>query len=144
MTWSQFFFHCFHFFPSFFGVLIHLLGFGKLIQHFLPQEKGPHWPKVTCPWQVNSNVKKGSWQHWATQDGDCCLTHPAPDHSEEWGENESMSQGNWSTILETLIQNHLPKSRVSDLLFTHERKRMWMIHIFPCPNSFLFALSCGI
>lgn len=44
-------------FPLFLGVLIHQIGFGKLIQHFLPQEEGPHWLKVTCPWQIHTNVK---------------------------------------------------------------------------------------
>lgn len=44
-------------FPLFFGVLTHQIGFGKLIQHFLPQEAGPQWLKVTCPWQFHSKVK---------------------------------------------------------------------------------------
>lgn len=61
MGWSQFFFYCFHFFC--FGLSVHLLGFGKWTHHLLLQDEGPRWPKVTCPWQVNSNVKarSGPW-----------------------------------------------------------------------------------
>lgn len=36
---------------------MHQIGFGKLIQHFVPQEEGPHRLKVTCSWQVLSNIK---------------------------------------------------------------------------------------
>lgn len=97
-------------FPSYFRLSIYLLGFGKLTQHFLPQDEGPHWPKVTGPWQVNSSVKArsdsqagGSTKPHRTV---AALSHPVLDHREGSGENRNMSQGNWSITLETLIQKH--------------------------------------
>lgn len=56
VSWSQFcLFVCM-------ASLCHLLGFGMLIQNLLPKDESPHWPTVTCPWQVNSNVKASSDQ----------------------------------------------------------------------------------
>lgn len=138
------------FISSLFTLLIYLLGFGKLTQHFLPQDEGPHWPKVTCPWQVNSNVKskfRSTRQVVAlSQHRMVALSsHPVLDWPQrgmrwEWGyESGQLEHHSGNTDSETWAQVSGQNS-----IFNHDRKHMWASCIFPLSNSSFTHLKCGI
>ena len=112
-------------------MLIHQLGFGKLIQQFLPEGEGPHWLKVTCPWLVNSKVKARSHHQGQL----VALSHTLHLTREKNEVRMEVWVRAWSIILETLIQSLLPESTVSDSIYPQGKREKT-----PCQWS-TFSLS---
>lgn len=125
-----------------FVFLIHLLHFGKLMHHFLSQTKlstALKWPALGRSIKMLTQCLIPHRQVGSTDPHGMmtAVSYILLLTTEKWGEKWSMSQGNWSTTLETLIQKHLPKLMVRDLIFTHERKHMWRICIYSLPTFFI-------